>query len=539
MAREEQIVNAKLSTLEWVWSVPSGHACISEWFATKPGVFWIQGKPGSGKSTLLTYLKDHKNTKYFLNQSNDHEWAILRFFFDFRARNGLPNSFEGLLRALLLQLSLEIPSLSSSISKFGELDNLQPKHLHELQWTQHKLRQALINTLKTSPLNICIFIDGLDEFEGTARSMLDMIDFLHEVAGLDSSQHQIKLCVASRPHPLIVAAFGNSSGFKLQHYNIDGIKQYVNSRLLSATCDTDAILTSVYPLDHFAKNVTERSQGIFLWAVFAINELLDGISHGDEVEELWTRLKALPDELEAIYSRIIDRIIQKYGSSQETSIMLQIAYFTTRSLSLEEFFTVFQLSRAGEVPTRPYSPIKFENRLRARTGGLVEIVGGASRQVKMIHETVRRYLDSLNSDFDGYNAISVTSPLNVAINDDSIRQPWDASTPKPHDVTPIPAGLESTVTGSVLLDFNKDSLLTSETPITRRPLDVNDACQFGYPARTSQKKGSRRRGPLGYASASGIMVKAIGACLSCRASKYRVILYFHAHKTSTNKRYLV
>lgn len=128
-------------------------------------------------------------------------------------------------------------------------------------------------------------------------------------------------------------------------------------------------------MDHFATNVKERSQGIFLWALFAINELLDRISHGDEVEELWTRLKALPDELEAIYSRIIDRTIRKHGISQETSIMLQIAYFTTRSLSLEEFFTVFQLSRAGEVPTRPYSPITFENRLRARTRALWRLWG--------------------------------------------------------------------------------------------------------------------------------------------------------------------
>jgi len=166
----------------------------------------------------------------------------------------------------------------------------------------------------------------------------------------------------------------------------------------------------------------------------------------------------------------------------------------------------------------------------------MEIVGGAGGQVKMIHETVPRNLDHLNSEFDGYNATSlVTSPLDVAINDDSIRQPRDVSTSKPNDVTPIPTSLESTVTGSLLLDFNKDSLLTSETPITRRLLYANGACQFVCRALTSQKKGSRRRGPLGYASAPGIKVKDIGPCLSCTVLGYKLSLDFHAHKPVLTK----
>lgn len=65
------------------------------------------------------------------------------------------------------------------------------------------------------------------------------------------------------------------------------------------------------------------------------------MADGDELKELWARLQALPDELEAIYARIINRTIRKYGGSLETSVMLQIAYFALRSLSLQEFFIIF------------------------------------------------------------------------------------------------------------------------------------------------------------------------------------------------------
>ena len=518
LAREEQLTNAKSPTLEWVWSLPSGHASIAEWLSTKTGVFWIEGKPGSGKSTLLNYLKDHKQTKYLLSQANHQEWAILRFFFDFRARKGTSNSFDGLLRALLFQLVLEIPALSSSIAKFGKEDHLQPKNQRDLQWTHHKLRQALMTALKTSPINICIFIDGLDELEGVANSMLDVVEFLHEVESLDSSPHHIKLCIASRADPLMVAAFENSSGFKLQHYNDNGIKEYVNRRLEIAARDPDSTSMFVSHLKHFATNVTERAQGVFLWAVFATDEMLVGIAEGDELGELQARLEALPDELEATYSRIMDRTIRKCGGSQETSIMLQIAYFTIRSLSLEEFFAVFQLSKARNIPAAAYSPVAFEKRLRSKTGGLVEIVGGVAGKVKLIHETVRRYLDSLNSDFNGYGTtlpVPITlTPANINV---SITQKWDLSTSQPQPVSGAPASLESI------------NLIATQHPV----LQWNNVLVL------NTREGGRRRRLLPTELAEFVAEMTVNACIRCRISKVQVNYSSHVHKTSANRRYLV
>jgi hypothetical protein len=226
--------------------------------------------------------------------------------------------------------------------------------------------------------------------------MLDMIEFFQELASLDNKQRRIKICIASRPDPLIVTAFSASSGFKLQDYNDNGIEKYINRRLKIAAQDPDSTAYFESRLVQFAESITERSHGIFLWARFATDELLEGMADGDELNELWARLQALPDELEAIYARIMNRTIQKCSGSQETAVMLQIAYFTLRSLSLQEFFIVFQLSMQRQILDGSCFLAAFEKRLQAKTGGLVEVVGRTKMEVKLIHETVRAYLDRLS-----------------------------------------------------------------------------------------------------------------------------------------------
>jgi hypothetical protein len=372
-AREAQLADANAITVDWVWLLPAGRSSLAQWLSTEAGIFWIQGKPGSGKSTLMNYLKGHSRTKLYLAQASEQDWIIIRFFFDFRARNGASNSFDGLLRAFLFQIALEIPELSPSIAKFGREAMLQPKAQQELHWTSATLRKALPSALKTCTTNIFMLIDGVDELEGTDRSMLDMIEFFQDLASLDNKQRRIKICIASRPDPLIVTAFGASSGFKLQDYNGNGIEKYINRRLKIAAEDPDSPAYFESRSVQFAELITERSRGVFLWARFAADELLAGMAEGDEVKELWARLQALPDELEAIYARIINRTIYKCGGSLETSVMLQIAYFTLRSLSLQEFFVIFQLSTRRQILDGSCSLAAFEKKIRAKTGGLVEV----------------------------------------------------------------------------------------------------------------------------------------------------------------------
>lgn len=412
-AREAQLVEANAATLDWIWQLKSGPTSFGFWLKTGTGIFWIQGKPGSGKSTLMNFLKNHPQPKRYFKRAYCHELVTIRFFFDCRARNGVSNSFEGLLRAFLFQLTFDIPELSVFIAEFGKSEEWQPEAQQALLWTTNTLRKALLGALETCKTNILMLIDGVDELEGSGRNMLDMIEFFKEVAGISNEWCCIKVCIASRPLPLLATAFSSFSGLKLQDHNEKGIETYIKCRLKIAA-------QGLYELDSgsflatFTEDIKNRSNGIFLWAKFAIDEILVGWAENDDQKELWARLRALPNELEEIYSRIVKRVTSNYASLEETTIMLQIAYFTRRSLRPREFFTIIQLSLGRPLKDTQYSSQGFENRLRAKTGGLVEVTstGDATNStVRLIHETVRSFLNHQNGwiDISGLQIKEITS----------------------------------------------------------------------------------------------------------------------------------
>ena len=415
-AREEQLEIANEPTLEWIWSLPKGLKSLTDWLSNSIGTFWIQGKAGSGKSTLMNHINGHDKTRLLLRQCHPEPWSIVRFFFDFRAHIGIPNSFDGLLRALLFQLVAEIPRLSHFIRQFAAVDHLTLQAPAELRWTTPKLRQAFLSMLKECSQNICMFIDGLDELEGTSRDMLELVEFLQEVGRLESESHSIKLCFASRPDPLITTVLGASWGLKLQDYNEHGVVQYVSNRLEVAADRFDALPYPSSKSSQFATTITKRSCGVFLWARFAVEELLQGTAEGDELHELWARVAALPQDLEDIYRRIVDRLMSKGGDPQETAIILQMAYFQARAASLQDLFIVFQLSMGRNTIIDDQSLSQFRMRLLAKTGGLVEIVPGAKDEVKLIHETVRSFLHRPNIMFA--KTTEVASSYAVAV------RPW-------------------------------------------------------------------------------------------------------------------
>ena len=512
LAREHQLVDANVTTLDWVWSLPPGPSSLLQWISNGTGIFWIQGKPGSGKSTLMNYLKEHSQTRACLTGAYYQSSIVIRFFFDFRARSGISNSFEGLLRSFLTQITLEIPELSPIIAEFGRdpVVIVQAEAQQDFLWSTTKLRNALLSALRACTMNILILIDGVDELEGTGRNMFYMIEFFQDLAKLDSAERRIKICIASRPHPLIVAAFSASCGFKLQHYNNNGIKSYLDLRLKIAIQDAYNLTSTELQLTRFAETIRQRSQGLFLWARFAVDEILVGVAEGDNEAELWARLQALPDELEEIYARIINRIVLACGGHEETSIMLQIAYFTRRSLTLEEFFTVVQLSLGRTSSHDSFSSISFENRIRAKTGGLVEVVDTkniSNGRVQLIHETVRTYLNRQNGgsgvEFDAEDSSKPNSSMARHLTSETNNT--DLSL-KPSQFLGNTSGANNTTAGPG--NISQRSNETRTKPIVGSICVLPDAPQKNIKLRQSSDITN--------------YVRRIGPCIRCKFQRIRV-----------------
>ncbi|PMD43040.1 hypothetical protein L207DRAFT_423295, partial [Hyaloscypha variabilis F] len=285
-AREHQLSSGDTATFDWIWSTT-----FVDWLSSTQGLFWISGKPGSGKSTLMSYLAGDSKTLSFLRQDTKLPWTIIRFFFDFRAGKGTANNLEGLLRTLLLQLVQNVPELTTRVLEFAK-DRFGESQL--LDWPEKKLRQSLLDGLKACPRNVCIFVDGLDEYEGNMLELFKVLADIDDSCG--SLPHAVKLCLASRPEPLLTATLHESAGFRMQDHNFKGIQEYVRSTLKCVrTAKEDDAFTNL------SSEIAGRSEGVFLWARLAMNDLIDGHVTGDTQGELLERLKRVPRDLHDVY----------------------------------------------------------------------------------------------------------------------------------------------------------------------------------------------------------------------------------------------
>lgn len=310
------------------------------------------------------------------------DWTVLHFFFDFRGGKGVTNNFEGLLKSLLHQLIEKIPQIIDD----GENRSIS-------NYSEHKLRIFLRTTLENAKKDVCIFVDGLDEYEGSIR---DVIVYLRSlVKNSDSGDPSVKICVSSRPEPIPAHLLQDVPHLLISDHNRSGIQQYCQLTLDILESMTHEDLN----IQQLSRDVAERADGVFLWAHFALDQIMRGHANGETFEDISERLNLIPDEVEGIYDRILSRM--EPIAKKECMIMLQLVCFAEISLSWQELLVATDVAMGKELViyerlcgNEDYS--KFVKRLRGKAGGLLELVSDeredAADRVKLIHKSVNTYL---------------------------------------------------------------------------------------------------------------------------------------------------
>ena len=170
-------------------------------------------------------------------------------------------------------------------------NSFDPSRLHS--WTEQRLLATLKQFLHRRPssLKICFFIDGLDDFVGEEETLLNLIDLLDDIP-------QVKMCVSSRPEQVFRSRFKGSPQLKLQDLNRRDIRRTANGKLrpkLERYYSQDKLA-----LDRLIRGVWENAQGVYLWLHLMIKDIIRGTRNKDTIQELFTRLESMPEEIEGV-----------------------------------------------------------------------------------------------------------------------------------------------------------------------------------------------------------------------------------------------
>lgn len=388
--RKDSVSPAHVKTLQWALKP----ACeregreaewddLSEWLRSGTGLYWICGKAGSGKSTLMKYLHDNPDTRAPLEAwAGDLPLSTGSFFFWGLGRQE-QKSLEGLSRALLYQL-LEAES--------SYIPSALPRLWQEIRTDVEKvpappssgeLRAASEFMVKNfqPKRRFCLFIDGLDEFEGNFHDAIKLIRGL-------CSNSEIKIIVSSRPIAICHDAFSRVPQLHMEHLTSNDIKEYIQDTVGSHAYMEVLTASGEQSPNMITNKLIEKASGVFLWVILACRSVLDGFAAHDTVEELCRRVDDLPPELEDLFVHMLNSVDRRYHEQMAKTLKILYSEYRARDSSDAGLKTIKlacfnrnDMDCTSNLPLESFPVhearkicLAMVARLRSRCGGLLQTV---------------------------------------------------------------------------------------------------------------------------------------------------------------------
>ncbi len=397
--RHDAIPEAHRDTFNWIYRPSSqmdDHPWddFTSWLRTSEhgNLYWVTGKPGSGKSTLMKFIYDNPQTVENLKVWAESQPLVLAGFFFWNSGTVMQMSRMGLLQSLLYQLLRALPHLVPEIfserwqsyTSIGTAGDI---------WTWSELKRAIQTLLSRQDLRTALFLDGLDEFDGDHQELVELIVGMRNLPN-------VKICSASRPWPVFEDAFENKPSLQLERLTERDIMKYVADKLgqnmhYLRLRDREPDYAS-----NLEQNIVEKASGVFLWVYLVVKSLLQGLTNADRTLDLQKRLDSLPEDLEALFEKLLGSLEPLYFS--QACQMLQIVTTAQHPPSALVFAFADDPDDSVAINTK-VAPLSDDisallkesrRRLSSRSKGLLEAVHFSDKRghVRFLHRTVKDFI---------------------------------------------------------------------------------------------------------------------------------------------------
>ncbi|KAL6835384.1 hypothetical protein V8C40DRAFT_234261, partial [Trichoderma camerunense] len=377
------------------------------------GLLWLKGKPGAGKSTLM---KEAFRRATLEQVESNHCTAA--FFFSAKG-DMLEHSTHGLFQSLLYQL---LSGDRKNLRYFHEFWDEKNKFKREGTgaemsiWTETELKSLLTSVLLNLSKTTIIFIDALDECDES--SIRSIAYFWREITNSAYERGvDLKVCLSSRHFPTITLC--DCPEIVVEQHNHDDIATYVNRKF--QIC----ISTQKPKWELLIKNILSKTDGVFLWAVLVVEDVLKSWDDGKGMPYLARLIADVPEELETLFSDTFSTL--ESHEKELTVKFFQWAILATKPLRLHEWRHILafirqpllkSLSEWHQSDNFIENDEQLEKQIRRISRGLVEVnrvyagdsqegiiedvsihagagsldlEHGDTRIVQVIHESVREF----------------------------------------------------------------------------------------------------------------------------------------------------
>jgi hypothetical protein len=405
--RWDKITTADDRTNDWLFD-RTGTSFL-KWLESGNGIYWITGKAGSGKSTLMKFASQHSATVDALKTWAQPAEPYYSSFYFWNQGYDMQKSQKGLLQSLVYQILRKFPDIIADVV---------PEGLDLSNWETPILKATLLKIvdLASLPVKFCFFIDGLDEYDGDEEDLVDLLDPL-------SKSPRIKLCVSSRPRPVLDEAYQHCrQTLVIQDFTKEDMKRHVRIKLQANHKFRKLQQASGFECDGIMTQIAEQAHGVWLWVSLVTHSLDQAVNRDEGISKLQDILHKFPPSLEKYFEHIIRGIDPSYKEE-----MAQIFLITVEEVQPLPLFAFSLLERERADPdyavVTPTTPLPIDeveqgvgpwkSRIHNRCRDLLVVEDGEHptflfHPVDFLHRTVRDFLrdcyykelkNNLKSDF--------------------------------------------------------------------------------------------------------------------------------------------